>query len=82
MNDSQLNKIQTDALSAKAYDALLIRRFEKNCFLVIEINGEAHVHVNESGKPKQYRHVWQIKDWLKERFNISPDEVALEQTKF
>jgi hypothetical protein len=65
------------ALKSGAYESLLVRRLEKVCYFMIRIDGKDEVYVNESGKAPRYRHVWQIRQWLEQRFGIPGEKVTL-----
>ena len=66
-----------DALESRNYCSLFIRRHGKECMLIIDIDGTPHVFVNKVGKPQKYRHAWQIKEWLLEKFDIESDQVEV-----
>jgi len=36
------------------------------------------MQINRFGKRKKYNHLWQITDWLKEKFDISKEELIVE----
>lgn len=66
---------QIEALNIGHFSKLTIVRYNIICHLLITSNDETHVFLNEQGKPKEYRHAWQIKDWLIENFKISEDQI-------
>jgi hypothetical protein len=66
------------ALESRSYEALSIKRHGSSCWLIIRLNGEDHCFLNRFGKTPQFHHAWQIRDWLKERFGIAPESVAVE----
>lgn len=76
MRNLELHKIQVSSLTDKSYDKLTIRRREGVCYLLMDIQGERHAHVDQTGNIKEYRHVWQIKNCLKEKFYISENEIS------
>ena len=43
--------------------------------LLITSDGRALIHANRDGRHKRYRHAWQAKGWLAERFGIAESEV-------
>jgi hypothetical protein len=44
---------------------------------MIRIDEKVEVYVNESGTAPQYRHVWQIRQWLEQRFGITGEKITL-----
>ena len=67
------------ALRERTYERLEIKRRGSTCYLVIAFDGEAHVFVNHKGERKEYRHAWQVRDWLMTTFDIPADSVPVEQ---
>jgi hypothetical protein len=67
-----------DVLESRSFEALRIARLGRECCLIIRAEGEDHCFVNRDGKCANYRHAWQIRDWLQERFGISADAVPVE----
>jgi len=65
-------------LEARSYQALKIKRLGADCCFIIQIGDKDHVYVNESGEAPQYRHAWQVRKWLQERFGIPADAVTVE----
>jgi hypothetical protein len=43
--------------------------------LLITADGQTLIHANRDGRHKEYRHAWQAKEWLAERFGIADVEV-------
>jgi len=39
---------------------------------------DAHVFVNRMGERSEYRHAWQVRDWLMSNFGIPPESVPIE----
>jgi hypothetical protein len=74
----QLHKEMVSALREKTFQRLTIKRLGEKCYLVVVVAGRAHVFADHAGEKKEYRHAWQIRDWLKRSFDISPDSVAVE----
>jgi hypothetical protein len=70
-----LHNSQFTALEKGVYSKLSIRRYNDYCNLLITIDNETHVYVNRQGKAAGYRHAWQIKKWLNEKFGIEENEV-------
>jgi hypothetical protein len=66
------------ALQARSYEALSIKRHGSSCWLIIRLQGEDHCFVNRFGKSPDYRHAWQMRNWLHEEFGIAPDSVPVE----
>ena len=71
------HEIHAKALQDRSYDSLHIVRHGYKCWLIITIQGEPHCFVYGSGKTPQYRHAWQIRNWLEKNFGIPPDSVPV-----
>lgn len=71
------HQFQIHALENKSYERLFVRRMGSTCWLIIGINGEDHAFVNKFGKTPDFRHAWQVRNWLLERFGIAPESVPL-----
>jgi len=69
------------ALRENTFERLLIRRLRSQCYLIITIGDTAHVLCDSKGISKQYRHAWQIREWLKDSFGIQPELVPVESTQ-
>jgi hypothetical protein len=67
-----------EVLEAQTYEALTIRRYGERCYLILKIGGNDRMFVNRLGELPEFHHAWQIRDWLQERFHISPDAVPVE----
>jgi hypothetical protein len=65
------------ALETKSYEKLFVRRSGKSCWLIIRLEGTDRVFVDRLGNSPRYRHAWQIRNWLRERFQIDPDSVPV-----
>lgn len=74
----RLHEEMLSALREKRFERLAIKRFDESCYLIIAIAGREHVFADHAGKKKEYRHAWQIRDWLKTSFDVSPDSVPVE----
>ena len=66
-------------LREKTFERLVIKRLDSRCYLVITSEGEAHVFGDRKGERREYRHAWQVRDWLLESFNIPPESVPVER---
>ncbi|MDH3349870.1 MAG: hypothetical protein OEM02_17415 [Desulfobulbaceae bacterium] len=71
--------LMNEALEKKTYSKLLIKRLEHRCYLLIYIENSSHIYTDIQGKRKEYRHAWQIKEWLQEKFGIDTTEVQVEK---
>jgi hypothetical protein len=71
------HQMLSSALKSRTYESLLVRRLEKQCYFMIRIDGKIEVYVNEFGKVPQYRHIWQIRQWLEQRFGITGEKITL-----
>lgn len=67
------------ALREKTFERLVIKRLDTTCYLVITSEGEAHVFLDRKGERGEYRHAWQVRDWLLKSFNIPPESVPVER---
>jgi len=71
------HQLYVRALASKSYERLFIRRSGKSCWFIIRLEGKDCVFVDRFGKSPDYRHAWQIRKWLRERFEIDPDTVPV-----
>ncbi|NJK92778.1 MAG: hypothetical protein HC904_13730 [Blastochloris sp.] len=55
---------------------------ETGGYLTITYQQETHVYSSKDGKRKDYRHAWQIKDWLKSRFGIEPASWSFKKIEY
>ncbi len=67
-----------DALRARTFDSLAIKRIGADCHLVVTVAGAPHVLGNRKGGPKTFRHAWQIREWLQSQFQITADSIPVE----
>ena len=67
-----------DALRAKAFDKLEIKRINNECYLVVTIVGETRVLTDKKGKHKTFRHVWQLRNFLREKFDVVVESIPVE----
>ena len=65
------------ALESRNYERLFIRRNGSSCWLIIRLEGEDRVFVNKFGESPSYRHAWQVRKWLRERFDIDSESVPV-----
>ncbi len=68
-----------DALKMHSYRNLVIKRQDRDCYLLIYFDDSVKIFTDKKGKRKAYRHAWQIKDWLEKTFGINPDDVPVEK---
>ncbi len=66
------------ALQARSYEALSIKRHGSSCWLIVRLQGEDHCFVNRFGESPRYHHAWQIRSWLHQEFGIAQDSVPVE----
>jgi hypothetical protein len=71
-----------DVLEKRSFETLSIIRASEECFLLIALDGDSHVYSDKKGKKKQYRHAWQIKQWLQSRFGIDPATIEVKEIKY
>jgi hypothetical protein len=67
-----------EVLESRCYKALVVKRYGPRCYLVIKLVDEDRVFVDRSGKRVEYRHAWQVRDWLLDRFAIPEHEVQVD----
>lgn len=65
------------ALESRGYERLFIRRSGSSCWLIIRLEGKDCVFVNQMGKSPSYHHAWQVRKWLRERFDIDSQSVPV-----
>ena len=66
-----------DILKSRDYDSLWVSRTGKLCSLIIEVYGEGHVYSDSEGKTRQFRHAWQIKEWLHQKYGIEIENLEV-----
>ena len=76
--DQQSEEDMIAALRENTFERLMIRRLRSQCYLIITIGDAAHVLCDSNGVSKQYRHAWQIREWLQDSFGILPELVPVE----
>ena len=67
-----------EALRARTFDSLAIKRIDQECYLVVTITGTTRVLTNRKGEHLKFRHAWQIREWLQHRFQIAADAIPIE----
>jgi hypothetical protein len=67
-----------DALEARTFDSLSIKRIGRECHLVVTVAGTTRVLADRRGQPKSFRHAWQIREWLQSEFQIVADSIPVE----
>lgn len=65
-------------LSSGRYESLAIKRIETECFLLITADNVPRVLSKPGGTAITFRHAWQIRNWLRSRFNIDADTIAVD----
>ncbi len=76
MNNENHQK-QLKALKEKSYESIAIHRLKNDCYLIVDIEGTSHVFEKDDGTAKKYRHVWQVKGWLRDAFEIDSDAIPV-----
>lgn len=69
------HRVLIQALETRAYKALRVVRYGQTCYLLITLTDSERVFVDRFGKHVAYRHAWQVRDWLQDRFGILQTEV-------
>jgi|GEM_PF-4884855 len=77
--NSELFQTQMHALENNLFDQLNIIRDKNECFLVIQLNGQNNVLTSPTGSRKVFRHVWQIRNWLNEKFGIDENLIGFKK---
>ena len=63
-------------VEAREFERLVVARsHDVWLILLIAADGRTLIHANRDGRHKEYRHVWQAKEWLAERFGMTEIEV-------
>ena len=73
-----MHESMMSALRERSFRCLEIKRRGSTCYLVITMDEDAHVFVNRMGERSEYRHAWQVRDWLMSNFGIPPESVPIE----
>lgn len=79
---SETHKNQLALLESGTYEGLRIVRIDRLCSLIIKSNGEEHCFVSRAGKRLDYRHAWQIREWLEKKFGIETEKVPVTTFKY
>ncbi|WP_299674557.1 hypothetical protein [uncultured Dokdonia sp.] len=66
-----------NSLRDKTYSSLEIKKINRKCYLIIHFETYSRTFINKFKKPKEYRHIWQISDWLKANFDIEKEQLKL-----
>ncbi|NJK93294.1 MAG: hypothetical protein HC904_16675 [Blastochloris sp.] len=69
-------------LEERLYEELVISRAGDYCDLLITVSGQTHAYCDPKGKQKEYRHAWQIKQWLSDRYAIDPASIKYKEIKY
>ena len=67
-----------DILSSRTYEKLEARRYGRECCLIVQVDGIPWVYFNNPGKRLAFRHAWQFKEWLSQRFDIQIEHLPVE----
>lgn len=67
-----------DALRAGTFDSLAIKRIDGQCYLVVTIAGATRVLTNPRGSHLTFRHAWQVREWLQQKFQITTETIPVE----
>ncbi len=67
----------TKCIEDKTYSSLEAKKINNEYYLIINLPEKSVVYVNRFGKRKKYQYLWQITNWLKEKFDIQKDELII-----
>ena len=67
-----------DALRSRTFESLAIKRIDRECYLVVIVNGSTHVLTNDDGHHITFRHAWQVREWLLQKFQIATETIPVE----
>lgn len=67
-----------DALRSRTFDRLMIKRIDRECYLVVIMDGATRVLTNSDGGHMTFRHAWQIREWLRSKFQITAETIPVE----
>ena len=76
-----MNKSDTvveDALRSRTFESLAIKRIDRECYLVVIVNGTTRVLTNSDDGHMTFRHAWQIREWLQSKFQITAETIPVE----
>lgn len=76
-----MNKRDTvveDALRSRTFESLAIKRIDRECYLVVIVNGTTRVLTNSDGGHMTFRQAWQIREWLQSKFQITAETIPVE----
>ena len=76
--DSMLEAV----LRERAFESLAIKRFDRECYLVVKTGEAAHVLADEAVLPIKFRYAWQIREWLQQKFQIVADDISVLPHKY
>jgi hypothetical protein len=74
----RINTEVENALRARSFDSLAIKRIDRECYLVVTVAGAPHILTDHAGRHMTFRHARQIRHWLQDRFQITTDSIAIE----
>ena len=66
-----------EILKTRDYDSLWVCRTNNLCSLIVVARGESHVYADAKGKTRKFRHAWQIKDWLRQKYGIEIERLEV-----
>ena len=64
-------------LRTQEYQELWVCRTGKVCRLVVVANGKSHIYSDTQGKTREFRHAWQIKEWLHQKYDIEIKQLEI-----
>ena len=79
--DKEYSENLHNLLENKSFRNLEIKRIDNTCYLIIHVEKNSHVLTNSNGKQKQFRHAWQVKEWLEEKYDISTSSISYSEQK-
>ena len=65
-------------LEERAFERIVLKRNHGVHYMIIHVeDGPALIHFNKDGRPKEYRHAEQAREWLARTFRIADAEDEL-----
>jgi hypothetical protein len=75
---NETHRILIEALQTQCVDELRVKRYGETCYLVVKLGDQERVFVDRFGWQESYRHAWQVRAWLWERFQIPESDVQVD----
>lgn len=66
---------QCQLLESHNFEKLCIIRSERECYLLIKSDGREHILAGKNTTRYSFRHVRQMKAWLKSNFQIADEDI-------